>query len=172
MTLVFLVLLVVLAGAHTFHQLPNSHRASDRLTQQVPQAATTPAAQLGLYSVEAWSDASLGNHRARVQLSAVLGPGVVAWAHVQWRLPGLVIDPQQLRMQTQSGESIELHVLSIDSEAVTLLFEPLSCGSGPEEVIVVGQPSSTTEETCSYLLYYLYVAQGFQFTRLALAQWT
>ena len=159
MILVALVFLVILAGAHTFHQLPSSQRASDRLTQSehVTQHATTPVAQLGLYSIESWKDFSLGNHRARLQLSAVLGPGVIAWAHVQWRLPGLAIDPHQLIMQTPGGESIELHVLSIDSEAVTLLFEPLSCGSGPEEVIVVGQPSSATEETCSYLLYYVYV---------------
>ena len=53
---------------------------------ELSQAA---AATLALYGVEAWSDASLGNHRARLRLPSSVERGGVAWAHIQWRLPGL-----------------------------------------------------------------------------------
>ena len=141
------IIIVLLASVRASQELPRSQRQ--------PYSPTGQRMTLSLYSVEYWKDVSLGNHRVRLLLTAIVGPGTIAWAHVEWRLPGLMIDPQQLQLQSVSGETIELHVLRIDSESTTLLFEPLSCGSGPEEVITVGEPTSSSEETCSYLLYYL-----------------
>lgn len=124
-------------------------------------APVSPAAALGLYSVHHWKDKSLGNHRARLTLTALAGPGAIAWAHVPWRLPpGLVIEPQQLQLRDFDGQSIQLFVVSLDRESVTLLFEPLSCGSGSEDVITVGEVSSSSPETCAYLLYYLPYVQS------------
>ena len=48
-----------------------------------------------------------------------------------------------LRMRTVAGEDVQLHALVVNSEEVTLLFEPLSCDAAdnPDEV-VVGQPAA------------------------------
>jgi hypothetical protein len=48
-----------------------------------------------------------------------------------------------LRMRTVAGEEVQLHALVVNSEEVTLLFEPLSCDAvdNPDEV-VVGQPAA------------------------------
>lgn len=113
--------------------------------------APTAAASLSLYSIESWSDVSLGNHRALLQLHATLDSQTTAWAHVPWRLPGLEIDSKQLQMRTVGGEAVEMHALSISSEAITFLFEPLPCVSNP----VRGQPLTTSNGACSYHLYYL-----------------
>jgi hypothetical protein len=141
--------LVLASCARAFHKQASSQRASPDVQDQPTSSAAATA--LGLYSVETWSDVSLGNHRALLQLHAPGGLGSIAWAYVPWRLPGLVIDPQQLQMRTVSGEAVELHALSITSEAVTLLFEPVPCAS-PNEGPAAAQPASST---CSYHLYYL-----------------
>eukprot|EP00966_Prymnesium_polylepis_P055724 1288999-Prymnesium_polylepis.1 len=150
------VLLILSAAALASQRAFPGWRPASESAPQAAAAAASPASALGLYSVEPWSDTALGNHRVNLKLTALTGDGVVAWAHVQWRLPGVAVDAQMLQMRSLSGDSIKFHVMSLDNEAVTLLFEPLSCGDGsqPDEV-VVGQPTVTTEETCSYQLYYL-----------------
>ena len=72
-----IIALVVVAGTQGFSQLEQPS------VQRFDESPVSPGAALRLYSVESWSDGTLGNHRARVQLRAKLGTGLVAWAHVQ-----------------------------------------------------------------------------------------
>ena len=137
--------------------LASQHSSSWKRAPDDPLRVTSPTAALDLYSVVQWSDVSLGNHRAVLHLTGLVGEGTLAWAHVVWRLPGLAVDGRMLRMQTMSGEAIQLHVLSIDSEAVTLLFEPLSCADGAVDKAGAWQEGGqeARQESCTYLLYYL-----------------
>ena len=54
-----------------------------------PEPAAAP-----VWSVSHWTDASLGNHRARLRLSGRRAEGWhrAAWAVVQWRLPGIEVE--------------------------------------------------------------------------------
>ena len=103
---------------------------------ELSQAA---AATLALYGVEAWSDASLGNHRARLRLPSSVERGGVAWAHIQWRLPGLPMRERRLMLfeDGRPHHEVSVHVVSADSEAAVLVFEAHRSGGG------------------DYLLYYL-----------------
>ena len=112
-------------------------------TQSAPPPAVDAAAAkavLASYGVATqWPDRSLGNHRARLRLSAT---GDVAWARVEWRLPGLPMQERQqlVLVDEETGSTVRsLLVVSASWEAAEVLFEP-TVQSGA---------------TRHYLLYYL-----------------
>jgi len=163
---VLLAALCSLIGALAWNKKQPSSQGS---VSAVRPASLPEESGLGLYSVVPWTDdcrgdacrqSSLGNHRISLKVRGRLGEGTFAWAHVVWRLPGLGFSAnlwsQLLRMRSPSGDTIKLHVLSVNDETISFLFEPLSCDDSQPDEVVVGQPASErAEETCSYFLYYL-----------------
>ena len=115
------------------------HRQQGNKPAPAAELSQAAAATLALYGVEAWSDASLGNHRARLRLPSSVERGGVAWAHIQWRLPGLPMRERRLMLfeDGRPHHEVSVHVVSADSEAAVLVFEAPRSGGG------------------DYLLYYL-----------------
>ena len=134
------------------------------------------AAAARLYSVKPWQDAGMGSHRAELRLRATGGYGAFAWAHVEWRLPGIAVDARMLRLHAAAGgdgsgeeeerEELPLHVTSIDSESVTLLFEPparpvprlhlyylpfvrTACETGPSRACSTPYKLSSADDKCA-----------------------
>ncbi|KAL1519122.1 hypothetical protein AB1Y20_003386 [Prymnesium parvum] len=147
-----LVLLGLAAGSLAALRLSRRLEGEREGEAHAPQLSPR---HLVAYSVEPWSDASLGNHRAKLLFTGAVGAGSVAWAHVPWRLPGLRVEPAQLQLRSAGGDRLPLHVVSLSSEEVTLLFEPAPCERGAEEVVVAGAPPPAAEESCAFFLYYL-----------------
>ena len=60
-----------------------------------PEPAAAP-----VWSVRHWTDASLGNHRARLRLPSQRAEGWhrAVWAVVEWRLPGIEVEARQLQL--------------------------------------------------------------------------
>ena len=68
----------------------------------------------------------MGNHRARLRLPSQrrsVASGTV-WAHVEWRLPGIEVEPRQLQLRDGATDRLvsNLHVASISSEAGRHIF--------------------------------------------------
>jgi len=118
----------------------------------------------------------MGSHRAELRLRATGGYGAFAWAHVEWRLPGIAVDARMLRLHAAAGgdgsgeeeerEELPLHVTSIDSESVTLLFEPparpvprlhlyylpfvrTACETGPSRACSTPYKLSSADDKCA-----------------------
>ena len=112
-----------------------------------PEPAAAP-----VWSVSHWTDASLGNHRARLRLSGRRAEGWhrAVWAVVEWRLPGIEVEARQLQLRDQASDRLvtNLRVASIGSDAATIVFEPLPQGEG-------GGEGGGVSEAEDYLLYYL-----------------
>ena len=111
-----------------------------------------------VWSVRHWTDASLGNHRARLRLPGQrhhVGSGAV-WAEVEWRLPGIDVEARQLQLRDRATDRLvpNLRVAAIGSHAATIVFEPLpkrgdDAGAGSED------EGERVSEGDDYLLYYL-----------------
>ena len=86
-----------------------------------PQRATQVLEQFTTASSDDWPGRSYGNHRARLRLDG----GGLAWARVEWRLPGLAMqDRRLLLIDERTGSPVHnLHVVSASSEAAEILFE-------------------------------------------------
>ena len=86
-----------------------------------PQRATQVLEQFTTASSDDWPGRSYGNHRARLRLDG----GGLAWARVEWRLPGLAMqDRTLLLIDERTGSPVHnLHVVSASSEAAEILFE-------------------------------------------------
>ena len=86
-----------------------------------PQRAAQVLEQFTTARSDDWPSRSYGNHRARLRLDG----GGLAWARVEWRLPGLVMqDRTLLLIDEHTGATVRsLHVVSASSEAAEILFE-------------------------------------------------
>ena len=105
-----------------------------------------------VWSVRHWTDASLGNHRARLRLPGQRAEGWhrAVWAVVEWRLPGIEVEARQLQLRELATDRLvtNLRVASIGSHAATIVFEPLPQAEG-------GGEGAGVSEGDDYLLYYL-----------------
>ena len=92
------------------------HAGADVIT---PRAASQV---LSLFKVsEEWPSRSLGNHRVRLQLD---DDAEMAWARVEWRLPGLQMeDRQPVLINEHTGRRVSVVVVSATSDAAEILFE-------------------------------------------------
>ena len=86
-----------------------------------PQRAAQVLEQFTTARSDDWPSRSYGNHRARLSLDG----GGLAWARVEWRLPGLDMqDRTLLLIDERTGATVRnLHVVSASSEAAEILFE-------------------------------------------------
>ena len=86
-----------------------------------PQRAAQVLERFTTARSDDWPSRSYGNHRARLRLDG----GGLAWARVEWRLPGLVMqDRTLLLIDEHTGATVRsLHVVSASSEAAEILFE-------------------------------------------------
>ena len=94
-------------------------RTTDTTTVILQQQATTALELFGIASD--WPSRSLGNHRARLQLDG----GGLAWARIEWRLPGLRMqDRTPVLIDERTGARVRnLYVVSATSEAAEIIFE-------------------------------------------------
>ena len=86
-----------------------------------PQRAAQVLEQFTTARSDDWAGRSYGNHRARLRLDG----GGLAWARIEWRLPGLVMqDRTLLLIDERTGATVHnLHVVSASSEAAEIIFE-------------------------------------------------
>ena len=86
-----------------------------------------------------WPSRSLGSHRVRLELDGD-GSGDMAWARVEWRLPGLPMQGRRMVLVDERTGSMvrSLYVVSASTEAAEILFE--FAGSSSR-----GQPSRRRE---------------------------
>lgn len=140
-------LLLLLLCISIFFLVVHSTSAPASTSLPVGIEPSEAAAALALYSVaSSWPDRSLGNHRARLRLDDAKVE--IAWARVEWRLPGLPMeDRQRLVIKDEAtGEHVRnVVVLSASWEAAELLFEPLG---------------HTMDGYRTYLIYYLTFDDG------------
>ena len=108
---------------------------------------------LSLYRIAttAWPARSFGSHRARLVLDA---PGDIAWARVEWRLPGLPMANRKLILvDERTGSTVRgVHVVSATTEAAEILFDASDerGGGGGARRFALRRPRRRNQRDSSY----------------------
>ena len=101
---------------------------------------SSAVAALALYGLAAsWPSRSLGNHRARLRLDDTKGE--VAWARVEWRLPGLQMEERQVVLAEEVGTGAS--ALTTGAAAWVVLGGPGPPPAMPGVSVAVGAAAFT-----------------------------
>ena len=119
-TFVSLVVAVAIFGSRVSVSPGTAEAVTDTVIS--PQAASRDLSMFGVTTRDDWPSRSLGNHRARLQLD---GSGdELAWARVDWRLPGINMEGRQpVLIDERTGKMVNVFVVSSSSDFGVILFE-------------------------------------------------